>query len=211
MANKDYYEVLGVKEDASEGEIKKAYRKLALKYHPDKNQGDKKAEEKFKELSEAYYALGDKKRRAEYDEMRRMGAFTGDYSSQHGFDYSDFNRQFAGGGFSSSSVFSDIFGDIFSRGNSGGGRTYFYSGNGGQGRGGGQEVDTDIRAVLPIPSKLAENGGEANFTLASGTNIKLKIPAGTKGGKKMRLKGQGKVCPCCDHNGDLIITINIKK
>ena len=113
MAGKDYYDILGVKEDASEAEIKKAYRKLALKYHPDKNPGDKKAEEKFKEISEAYYALGDKERRAKYDNLRKMGGFTGDFSSAQGFDFSEFLKQFSGGGgsFSSGSIFDDIFGD----------------------------------------------------------------------------------------------------
>ena len=72
MSEKDYYSILGVKEDASEAEIKSAYRKLALKYHPDKNPGDKKAEETFKKISEAYYTLGDPKRRKEYDNLRRM-------------------------------------------------------------------------------------------------------------------------------------------
>ena len=104
MGADDYYSVLGVSEDASDTEIKKAYRKLALKYHPDKNPGDKKAEEKFKKISEAYYALGDAKRRKEYDNLRRMGAYTGDFSSAQGFDFSEFAKHFSGGGrgFSSS-------------------------------------------------------------------------------------------------------------
>ncbi len=100
MSNKDYYEMLGVKEDASESEIKKAYRKLAVKYHPDKNPGDKKSEEKFKEISEAYYTLGNKERRDKYDNLKKMGGFTSDFSSAQGFDFSDFLKQFSGGGFS---------------------------------------------------------------------------------------------------------------
>ncbi|MGB3057094.1 MAG: DnaJ domain-containing protein, partial [Candidatus Omnitrophota bacterium] len=113
MANKDYYDILGVKEGAGAEEIKKAYRKQALKYHPDKNPDDKKAEEKFKEISAAYYTLGDEKRRKEYDNLRRMGAYTGDFSSAQGFDFSDFLKQFSGG-FSSGSSFDGLFGDIFS-------------------------------------------------------------------------------------------------
>ncbi len=218
MGKKDYYEILGVAEDASLAEIKKSYRKLALKYHPDKNKGDKSAEEKFKEVSEAYYSLGDEKRRKEYDNMRKLGGFSGDFSSSQGFDYSDFMNQFSGGGggFSSGSGFGDIFGDIFSgRGGSqqGGYNTYYYSQGGGmreeaqrtQG-----EVDTDIRANLPVPKKLAKSGGEAKFSLSSGKNISLKVPAGTKDGQKMRLKGQGSDCPCCNHKGDLIVTLKIK-
>ena len=217
MAGEDYYGVLGVKEDASQDQIKKAYRKLALKYHPDKNPGDKKAEEKFKKISEAYYSLGDPKRRKEYDNLRKMGGFTGDFSSAQGFDPSEFFRQFSSGrGFSSGSAFGDIFGDIFSDlGASGGGRTRtFYYSTGGGLRGdesySSSEVNTDSSAVLPVPKNLAEKGGEAKFKLSSGKSITLKIPPGTKTGQKMRLKGQGEVCPCCRHRGDLIVTIRIK-
>lgn len=224
MAGKDYYEILGVKEDAPESEIKKAYRKLALKYHPDKNPGDKKSEEKFKEISEAYYSLGDKERRVKYDNMRKMGGFEGDFSSAQGFDFSDFLRQFSGGGFSSESSFGDLFGDAFSGGRSArssgrkGGYTYYYTGGAPEGEqtfysnnaGKVTSVDTDTRAALPIPEKLADKGGEAKFTLSGGKNITLKIPKGTKNGQKLRLKGQGEKCPCCSHNGDLIVTVKVK-
>jgi len=211
MADKDYYAIIGVKEDASQNEIKKAYRKLAVKYHPDKNPGNKRAEDHFKKISEAYYSLGDEKRRKEYDNLRKMGAYTGNYSSAQGFDYSDFSKHFSGGGggFSNSSVFSDIFGDLFSggRGSGGGGRTFYYAPGERSSRGGQTDVDTDIQAALPIPGDLAKKGGEAKFKLSSGKSIKLRIPAGTKNGQKMRLKGQGEKCPCCRHKGDLILTI----
>ncbi len=223
MAKKDYYELLGVQEDASEKEIKKAYRKLAVKYHPDKNQGDKASEEKFKEISEAYYSLGNKDRRKQYDNLKRRGGATGDFSSAQGFDSSDFYNQFSGGGFSSESSFGDIFGDIFSggraRSTSGAkrGYTYYYTSDspgGGNVLYSNQEgkvtsVDTDTKATLPIPKKLAVKGGEARFTLSSGKNITLKIPKGTKNGQKLRLKGQGEKCPCCSHNGDLIVTAKV--
>ena len=212
MADKDYYKVLGVSEEASQSEIKKAYRKLALKYHPDKNQGDKKAEDKFKEISEAYYALGDEKRRKEYDNLRRMGAYTGNFSSNQGFDFSDFSSHVRGGegGFSSGSVFGDIFGDLFSGARGGGSsQTYYYSTGGSPGRT-QQSVDTDIRASLPVPKNLAQKGGEAKFKLSTGKSITLKIPQGTKSGQKMRLKGQGEKCPHCSHKGDLIVTVQIK-
>jgi DnaJ-class molecular chaperone len=216
MADKDYYEVLGVKEGASQGEIKKAYRKLALKLHPDKNPGDKKAEEKFKSVSEAYYALGDEKRRKEYDNLRRMGAYTGNFSSNQGFDFSDFASHFSQGGYSSGGGgFGDIFSEIFSgaRASGGGGTRQFHYSTGGRPSAGyavNDEVNTDITAVLPIPGNLAEKGGEAKFKLSNGKTVKLKIPKGTKSGQKMRLKGEGDKCRCCKHKGDLIITINIK-
>ena len=112
MAKRDYYEVLGVSRDAGEDEVKKAYRKLAVKYHPDKNPGDKEAEEKFKEVSEAYEVLKDKEKRAQYDRFGHAGAFTGAPSSGYGgfsFDLNDalnaFMRDFGGFGFD------DIFGE----------------------------------------------------------------------------------------------------
>ena len=209
----DYYQILGVGENASADEIKKAYRKLALKHHPDKNPGDKKAEEMFKKVSEAYYSLGDEKRRKEYDNLRKMGAYTGDFSSAQGFDFSDFLKQFSGG-FSSGSGLDDLFGDIFSSSEKGGRRfTYYYSPGGGmrdEMGGGSSRVDTDVTAVLPVPKTLTQKGGEAKFKLSTGRSIALKIPKGTKDGQKMRLKGQGNDCPCCGRKGDLILTIKIK-
>lgn len=215
MGKKDYYSILGVGEDASDAEIKKTYRKLALKYHPDKNPGDKAAEEKFKDISEAYYTLGDAKRRKEYDRIRKMGGYTGDFSSAQGFDFSEFLKQFGGGGggFSRGSAFGDIFGDIFSgRGGRGGGgyTTYYYSDAGGAAGGGQTRVDTDVKATLPVPRDLAKKGGEAKFRLSGGRMITLKVPKAVKDGQKMRLRGQGDKCPCCDHKGDLIVTIKIK-
>lgn len=218
MATNDYYAVLGVKESAGADEIKKAYRKLALKYHPDKNAGDKKSEEQFKKLSEAYYTLGDEKRRKEYDMVRKGGAYSGNFSSSQGFDPSDFMKHFSSGrGFSSSSPFGDIFADLFSgmggQGSQRGGQSYYYSSGGGA-RQYEQEdevqVDTDVEAHLPVPKNVAEKGGEAKFKLSTGRSITLKIPPGTKNGQKMKLRGQGKDCPCCRHKGDLIVTIKVK-
>jgi len=215
LAKEDYYSVLGVKKDASAVEIKKAYRRLAVKYHPDKNPNDKKAEETFKKISEAYYSLGDEARRKEYDNLCRAGAYTGNFSSAQGFDFSDFIKNFSGGGFSSNSEYGDIFQGIFSSGaRRGASRTYYYSSDGHavnqRGYRAPQEVESDINAVLPIPVKLASAGGEAKFTLSSGKNITLKIPQGIKNGQKMRLAGQGGKCPHCKHKGDLIITVKIK-
>jgi len=218
VAKKDYYSILGVTKEANEAEIKKAYRRLAVKYHPDKNPNNKKAEEEFKKITEAYYTLGDAARRKEYDNLCRSGAYTGNFSSAQGFDFSDFLRNFSGGGESSSdSMYGDIFQDIFSGiGHSGGNRrTYYYSADGQalnqRQHSAPQEIESDIKATLPIPAKLASGGGEAKFTLSSGKNITLKIPRGIKNGQKMRLREQGEICPHCNHKGDLIITIKINK
>ena len=128
MANKrDYYEVLGVRRNASEEDIRKAFRKLAFQYHPDKNPGNtKQAETKFKEISEAYYVLSDEKRRAQYDQMRKFGGGNpGNFAGAQGFNFEDLLRQSAAGGRTRGggrySAFSDIFGDLFSGGGGGGG------------------------------------------------------------------------------------------
>src|SRR3989338_4519256 len=98
MSQKDYYKVLGVSEKASADEIKKVYRKLAVKYHPDKNQGNKDAETKFKGLSEAYYVLSDPKRRTQYDQMRQLGGGqSANFAGSQGFDFEDLLRQFGSG------------------------------------------------------------------------------------------------------------------
>ena len=103
MSKRDYYEVLGVNKSVNKEEIKKAYRKLALKYHPDKNKGDKGAEEKFKEASEAYHVLSDDKRKANYDQFGHA-AFEG-AGGQGGFGNFDFSSSFT-------DIFEDVFGDF---------------------------------------------------------------------------------------------------
>ncbi len=210
MSEKDYYSILGVEEKASQKQIKKAYRDQAKKFHPDKNPGDKNAEEKFKEISEAYYTLGDPERRKKYDTLRSMGTSTGDFSSSQGFDFSDFRTNYGrGGNFSGSSVFSDIFKDMFRDRSSGGGRTYYYSSSQG-GSSDPQKIDTDIVSQVNVPKQLASQGGEIRLKLSSGKTITLKVPAGTKDGQKLRLRGQGQNCPYCDHSGDIIVQISIK-
>ena len=112
---RDYYEVLGVEKNASDAEIKKAYRKLAMKYHPDQNPGDKTAEEKFKEINEAYEVLSDADKKARYDQYGFAGVDP-NFNPNAGFG------GFGGGGFSGFGDFSDIFGDFFGGGASSSGR-----------------------------------------------------------------------------------------
>ena len=118
-AKRDYYEVLGVEKSASEAEIKKAYRKLAIQYHPDKNPGDKEAEEKFKEAAEAYSVLSDKDKRARYDQFGHAGmggAAGGGFSDFGDFDLNDIFSSVFGHGFSG-------FGGFGGFGGGGGGRS----------------------------------------------------------------------------------------
>src|SRR5664280_1513299 len=123
MAKKDFYEVLGLEKGASEDQIKKAFRKLAIKYHPDKNQGDKEAEEKFKEINEAYQVLSDPQKKAQYDQYGNADFGAGSYDSGfngEGFDFSDL------GG----------FGDIFD--------SFFGGGTGSRRRRNGPERGSDL-------------------------------------------------------------------
>ncbi len=215
--NKDYYQVLGVSEKASSDDIKKAYRALAKQYHPDANPNNKSAEEKFKEVSEAYYVLSDAKKRSEYDAFKRSGYSQGGFGrggqarggyqgfqGAQGFDFEEVLRAFRGG--------------------QGGGRTTFHGGmrgfedifggfrGGGEDEGdeGVQKISSDVTANLSISKARAQKGGEVSFEIKGGRKITVKIPAGIESGKKLRLSRQGKLCPCCDHPGDLILTIKVE-
>lgn len=146
MSRKDYYEVLGVGKDASKDEIKKAYRKLAMKYHPDKNPGDKTAEEKFKEVSEAYAVLADDEKRAQYDKFGHSAFEEGGFS---GFDptiFSDFGDIFG------ESFFGSIFDELFGRGSA---------------RRGGARVrrGADLRYDLELSFEEAYNGGRKEIKI----------------------------------------------
>ncbi len=216
-AQKDYYKTLGVSESASEEEIKKVYRKLAVKYHPDKNPGNKEAEAKFKDISAAYFVLSDPKRKREYDQIRRMGgSHASNFAGSQGFNFEDLLRQYGSGGRRQSggsqySAFGDIFEDLFSgtgqfRQQSGGGRSYQqYSSPKEQ----PQEVDADIVVNLRISREKAEKGGEVTFRSPEGKTISVKIPPQTRTGQKLRLTRQGHICPSCNHEGDLILQLKV--
>lgn len=187
MAKRDYYEVLGVEKTASDEDIKKAYKRLAIKYHPDRNPGDKEAEEKFKEAAEAYSVLSDKDKRARYDQFGPEGV--------------DGAAGFGGGagGFSMDDIFS-MFGDIF--GGRGGGFGGF-SGFGGFGGGGGRQSERVFRgADLRVKVKLSLQ------EIASGAEKKLKVkkyvccPDCNGTGAE---KGSGTdTCPDCNGSGYVI-------
>ena len=200
MAKRDYYEVLGIPKSASKEEIKKAYRKLALKYHPDKNKGDKGAEEKFKEGSEAYHILSDDKRKANYDQFGHA-AFQGGGAGQGGFGNFDF-----------SSSFSDIFEDVFSD---------FGFGSSGQSRRGRRNYrGNDLRYDVSIDLNDAFTGKEEKINYTTYKKCKTCSGSGAKPGSRPSAcsycGGQGKVrsnqgfftiqqtCPECSGEGEQI-------
>lgn len=193
----DYYDVLGVKKNASDDEIKHAFRKLAVKYHPDKNQGDKEAEKKFKEVSEAYEVLSDKQKRARYDQFGKAGlggnGAGNPFGGQAGgfnFNGTNFNFDFGGAGLD------DILGNLFG----------FGGGFGGFGR---ARKGRDYRTSTSIRFEEAIFGVDKEITV-EGEKIKLKIPAGIYDGQSIRLTGKGGPAPEGGEKGDLYVQIRIR-
>ncbi|NBY43635.1 MAG: J domain-containing protein [Micrococcales bacterium] len=181
---KDFYKVLGVAKDVPEAELKKVYRKLARKYHPDSNPGDAKAEAKFKEISEAYSVLSDAETRKEYDAFRAMGGGA---------------RFTAPGGNpgASSAGFEDVFANLF-------------GGRGGFGGFGGPMPGSDLQAAITIPFIDSIHGTTMKLNYEGLGVINAKIPAGVLDGQKIKLRGKGSPSPNGGPNGDLIITVTVK-
>jgi len=196
---KSLYETLGVSESATQAEIKKAYRKLARKYHPDICKKPE-CEEKFKEINAAYEVLSDEEKRAQYDQfgdnMFGGQSFQDFYRSQgSNVDLDEILRNiFGGGGFGGFSGHS-------SRGSSGFGGFDF-----GGGFGGYEQPDLDIRAKMTIPFNVAVMGGTHSVNI-NGETVNLKIPAGITTGKKLRVRGKGKEFQA--QRGDLIIEVEV--
>ncbi len=231
MQQKDYYKILGVNENATEAEIKSAYRKLAKKYHPDTHKNDKSAEERFKEISEAYAVLKDKEKRQQYDRLRKYGNYQ-QYNSQ-GFDFDDLSSMFGGGrrskrasaGYGGAFDFEDLFSQFFS----------------------GKNRATDIRqkgsdlnATVHVPFETAARGGKHTVTLnfkkacphcggkrgmfsrsaycsacgGSGTieeskKVSIQIPPASDSGKQIRLRGLGEPGVGGGERGSLIVTLQV--
>ncbi|CAK8723025.1 hypothetical protein GCAAIG_12700 [Candidatus Electronema halotolerans] len=213
----EYYKILGVAKTASADEIKKAYRKLALKYHPDKNPGSKEAEAKFKEINEAYAVLSDEKKRKEYD-MYGAAGFQQRYSQEdifRNFDLNDIFKQFGfnmgGGGGRSSFRFSS----------GGGGNPFdFFSqaGDGGCGGGGCRtrrqpEKGQDQTYELSVSLDEVLHGAEKNISLrrnGSTENVSVKVPKGIESGKRLRLGGKGAPSPNGGPPGDLYLKVTVQ-
>ncbi len=213
MDFKDYYKILGVEKSATKDEISKAFRKLAVKYHPDKNPNDKVAEEKFKEITEANEVLSDSEKRKKYD---KLGANWNQYQTSGG-GFEDFFSQYGGGQqgrtsyefsgdfgdlFGGTTGFSDFFENIFGHGGSRGSKFY-----GSQQR---KEKGQDFEATLYISLEEAYNG-TSKEVLISGKKLRIKINPGTRDGDKLRLKDQGGASRSGKLIGDLYLTIKIQK
>lgn len=209
----DYYKVLGVDKSSSQTEVKKAYRKLALKYHPDKNKGDKGSEAKFKEISEAYAVLSDAEKKRQYDTYGSAG-FRQRYSQEDifsGFDINDILRQFSGGGGRGSANFRSAGGAA--DGNPFG--SFFSQGGGGCGGGGCQpapEKGQDMTYQITVSLEDVLLGAEKTISLRkNGTpqNVSVKIPKGIEEGKKLRLQGKGAPSRNGGPPGDLYLKVGI--
>ncbi len=236
MASKNYYETLGVKKDASEADIKKAYRKLARKYHPDVNQGKSDAEAKFKEISEAYAVLSDSDKREQYDLGDTQGFPFGQQGSgpggPGGFDFSQFmggakgargRSQQAGG-----ADFRDIFSDLFSG-----------AGGGGGGFSQSPRRGSDVEAEVTIGFSDAIDGTELQLTIPRqkecptcsglghvGNNVcstcrgsgvvgtrdssRVKLPKGVADGQRVRLRGKGSAGVHGGPAGDLLVRVHVQ-
>lgn len=217
---RDYYEVLGVDRHADPAAIKKAYRKLAKKYHPDTNAGNAGAEEKFKEVTEAYEVLGDEEKRKLYDEFGH-GAFAEGFDPEvarqaaRGYDrggtYTRFH--FDGDSGNMDDIFGDLFGNIFH----GRGTDYGFSGDFQNGYSGGRARGAargrDLESEMTVSFDDAVFGCDRVITLqdVSGSSrpLKVHIPAGIDSGKKIRLKGQGYAGYGGGEAGDLLLKVNV--
>jgi len=199
MAKRDYYETLGVPKSASDDEIKKAFRKLAVKYHPDKNPGDKAAETKFKEIGEAYEVLKDKQKRQRYDQFGHAGVGGnssaggagnpfGNYSGGNfNFNGQSFQFDFGGGGFD------DLLGNLFGFGP----RTRR------------QTRGQDFQTSITIDFEEAIFGTTKTIDVRE-ENIKLKVPAGIHDGQSIRLAGKGGDAPRGGQKGDLYVQVRVR-
>ena len=207
---RDPYTILGVSKSASADDIKKAYRRLAKKHHPDQNQSDPKAKEKFAEASAAYEILGDADKRAKFDRGEidaegkpRHSGFEGfgagapggpgDGWRHYEFDAGGQAGGFRRGGFDPSDIFSDLF-----------------AGRGGRRSAGAAPKGEDLVASVSVALLTAVKGGEARVALPTGRMLDVKVPPGIESGKQIRLRGQGQPSPYGGAPGDVLITVTIQ-
>lgn len=217
MAGKDFYKMLGVERTATQEKIKKAYRKLAKKYHPDVNQGNKAAEEKFKEITEAYAVLSDTAKRKQYDALGPDGFHSdfdfsrfsgGGFRPRPGQRVYHFSTGSGGRGFNFDfSGLEDIFGSFFG---GGGDPMQSFGGRADPTRSfaGGRVPTSDLTYEMAIDFLTAVKGGEVEVAV-EGERIRVQIPPGVESGQKIRLAGRGRPAPGTAR-GDLFISLTVR-
>ena len=202
---KDYYQVLGIKKNAGADEIKRAYRQLARKYHPDLNPGDKKAEARFKEVNEAQEVLSDPEKRRKYDQY-------GQYWSQMGQGGAaptgnpGVNVDFGGFDFGQYGTFEEFINEMLGRGATRSTRGY---GASARSTGYGNVSAQDSEASLTLSFTEAFHGTQKQFLLGNET-VKVRIPAGAKSGSRLRIKGKGQFSSLSGQRGDLYLNIQLQ-
>lgn len=220
LSKRDYYSALGISRSATVEDIKKSYRKLALKYHPDKNPGNHQAEERFKEISEAYEVLRDPKKRQMYDQFGQVGAqaggfgggknpFGGGTSGQTGFG--DFGGFGGGDSGSANDIFNEFFGEVF-----GGARR----GRGGprpEAQGFDRHQGADLRYTLSISFEEAAKGCEKmiSFVRRRGqkeetAKLSITVPSGVRNGQRLKLRGEGDSAQRGGASGDLFVIVTLQ-
>jgi DnaJ-class molecular chaperone len=210
---RDPYDVLGVAKNASADDVKKAFRKLAKKFHPDQNKNDPKAKEKFAEANAAYEILGDAEKRGQFDRgeigadgkprgfegfgaggpggFRRSGPGGEHFEFNFGGGAGPFGAGGGQGGFNAGDIFSELFGGA----------------RGGRGRAGPPPKGEDFVATALVPLREVANAGKTNVILPNGRNLEVKIPSGVEDGQQVRLRGQGQPSPYGGEAGDAIVTL----
>ncbi len=217
---KDYYSILGVSKTASDAEIKRVFRKLARQYHPDMNPGDKAAEAKFKEVSEAYEVLSDPEKRKKYDQFGQYWQQVGNGQPRPGGDDMDFD-------FGRYGSFDEFINDLLGRfggfgggapGGAPGGYTYRTTSRGPSGFGGFQDfsgfetpsVSTDAEAEITLSFAEALRGTEKRLMIGGTETITVRIPPGAKPGTRIRVRGKGQLNPMTRTRGDLYLIVKLE-